>query len=113
MTIEREAKLTAPTQVQLPNFDGVVDDVSVASLAERHLDAVYYDTAQLDLEMCIRDSARDDFNSWRFLGLNHPQMPHLRHGREQSSDDDTPALIRHRTRAGEPSDSPSPRARDP
>ena len=49
MTIEREAKLTASTQVQLPNFDGLVDDVSVATLAERHLDAVYYDTAKLDL----------------------------------------------------------------
>jgi CHAD domain-containing protein len=49
MSIEREAKLTASTQVQLPSFDGLVDEVSVARLAERHLDAVYYDTAQLDL----------------------------------------------------------------
>ena len=39
MTIEHEAKLTASTQVQLPNFDGLVDDVSVATLVERHLDA--------------------------------------------------------------------------
>jgi hypothetical protein len=46
---EREAKLIAPAQVRLPDLDGVVTGVSVAAPAERRLDAVYYDTAELDL----------------------------------------------------------------
>ena len=49
MTIEREAKLTAAARVHLDGLDGFIDDLSAATPAERHLDAVYYDTAQLDL----------------------------------------------------------------
>lgn len=49
MTSEREAKLIASALVRLPDLDGLVPGVTAAALAERHLDAVYYDTAQLDL----------------------------------------------------------------
>jgi len=49
VTTEREAKLTASVKVHLPDLDGLVGGVSVAASAERHLKAVYYDTAQLDL----------------------------------------------------------------
>jgi CHAD domain-containing protein len=49
MTSEREAKLTASAHVHLPNLDGLVAGVSAVRLAERDLDAAYYDTAQLDL----------------------------------------------------------------
>jgi inorganic triphosphatase YgiF len=46
---EREAKLIASAQVRLPDLDGVVTGVSAAAVAECQLDAVYYDTAELDL----------------------------------------------------------------
>jgi len=46
---EREAKLIASAQMRLPDLDGLLAGVSTALLAERHLDATYYDTAELDL----------------------------------------------------------------
>jgi inorganic triphosphatase YgiF len=49
MSSEREAKLISSLQVRLPSLDGLVAGVSAAALAECHLDAIYYDTGDLDL----------------------------------------------------------------
>jgi hypothetical protein len=49
VSIEREAKLTAPVDMQVPDLDGLVPGVSVVPTAGRRLDATYYDTRQLDL----------------------------------------------------------------
>lgn len=47
--MEREAKLVAPDGFRLPNLDGLLPGATTTVLPERHLDAVYYDTADLRL----------------------------------------------------------------
>ena len=67
MSSEREAKLTASAQLRLPSLEGLVSDVAVVTLAERHLDAVYYDTAELDLArwgITLRHRSGEDGPPW-------------------------------------------------
>jgi CHAD domain-containing protein len=49
VTIEREVKLLAPPDFSLPDLTDVLPGVTAAALTERHLDAIYYDTADLRL----------------------------------------------------------------
>lgn len=46
---EREAKLVAPIDLPLPDFDGVVKGTTATPLPVRRLDATYYDTGDLRL----------------------------------------------------------------
>ena len=67
MSREREAKLTASTQFRLPDLDEFMGGVSAAALAERHLDAVYYDTEGLDLArwgITLRHRTGEDGPPW-------------------------------------------------
>jgi hypothetical protein len=49
MSPELEAKLIAPDEMQLPDLNGIVEGATAVRLPERHLEAVYYDTAELQL----------------------------------------------------------------
>ena len=49
MTVEREAKLVAPADLELPDLSGLVAGAITVSMPVRQLDAVYYDTADLRL----------------------------------------------------------------
>ncbi len=49
MPPELEAKLIAPDDLRLPDLSGLVDGATAVRLPERHLEAVYYDTADLSL----------------------------------------------------------------
>jgi hypothetical protein len=51
MTVEREAKPTASPKWQLPDLSDLILGTSAVALADRHLDATYYDTAGLDLAL--------------------------------------------------------------
>lgn len=67
MSDEREAKLIAPAQLRIPDLDGLVEGASATGLAERHLDAAYYDTAELDLArwgITLRHRSGDDGPPW-------------------------------------------------
>jgi CHAD domain-containing protein len=67
MSDEREAKLIASANVRLPDLDGLVDGASATGLTERHLDATYYDTADLDLArwgITLRHRSGEDGPSW-------------------------------------------------
>jgi hypothetical protein len=57
--------------------------------------------------------ARDSSGTRRLLGLNHPQMPYLRRGREEAPGDDASSLTRNRPRLADVSDRPSPRVHPP
>lgn len=48
-TIEREAKLSAPTDLSLPDFGGILDGVTAERLPDQELSAVYLDTPDLTL----------------------------------------------------------------
>ena len=48
-TVEREAKLVAPAEFSLPDLGGLVPDATALPGPEAHLDATYYDTAELSL----------------------------------------------------------------
>ena len=48
-TLEREVKLSVWPGYALPGVDGIIDGGSVSHGEEQHLDAVYYDTADLHL----------------------------------------------------------------
>ena len=48
-TLEREAKLLAPSEVALPDLAGLVPGATAVALPELRLDATYYDTADLRL----------------------------------------------------------------
>jgi inorganic triphosphatase YgiF len=45
MSVEREAKLVAPADFEMPKLDGLVDGIAAAPLVRRQLDATYYDSA--------------------------------------------------------------------
>ncbi len=47
--VEREAKLVAPARFGLPDLAGLVPGATAVALAEAHLNATYYDTADLRL----------------------------------------------------------------
>jgi CHAD domain-containing protein len=67
MSDEREAKLIASAQVQLPDLDGLVDGASTTVLDERRLEATYYDTAELDLArwgITLRHRSGEDGPPW-------------------------------------------------
>src|SRR5438270_9984942 len=67
VTSEREAKLIASSDLRLPDFDGLVAGASATALAEQDLDAVYYDTAQLDLArwgVTLRHRPGEDGPPW-------------------------------------------------
>ena len=67
MSTEREAKLIAPLALQLPSLDGVIAGGSSRSLGERHLEATYYDTAELDLArqgITLRYRTGEDGPGW-------------------------------------------------
>ena len=49
MPPELEAKLIAPDDMRLPDLGGLVDGATAVPLPGRHLEAVYYDTADLRL----------------------------------------------------------------
>lgn len=49
MGMEREAKLTAPVDLTLPDLDGVVPGLVAAPVGRQELDAVYYDCEDLRL----------------------------------------------------------------
>ena len=67
MNIERETKLIASPELRLPRLAGLGAGVSTAPLAERHLDAVYYDTGGLDLarqEITLRYRSDESGPPW-------------------------------------------------
>ena len=45
MPTELEAKLIAPGELQLPDLSGLVEAATAVRLPDRHLEAIYYDTA--------------------------------------------------------------------
>jgi CHAD domain-containing protein len=49
MTSEREGKLTAAPEVRIPDLNGLITGASAVVLAGRDLDALYYDTTDLEL----------------------------------------------------------------
>jgi CHAD domain-containing protein len=49
MPPEVEAKLIAPGELQLPDLSGLVKAATAVRLADRHLEAIYYDTADFGL----------------------------------------------------------------
>ena len=48
MPPELEAKLIAPDELRLPDLDGLVKGATAVQLPSRHLEAVYFDTAEFD-----------------------------------------------------------------
>jgi len=67
VSTEREAKLIAPLALQLPSLDGVIAGGSSRALGERHLEASYYDTAELDLArqgITLRYRTGEDGPGW-------------------------------------------------
>ena len=46
---ELEAKLIAPNELRLPDLSGLVKGATAVRLPGRHLEATYYDTAELRL----------------------------------------------------------------
>ncbi len=67
MPAELEAKLIAPDDMQLPDLSGLVDGATAVRLPERHLEAVYYDTADLRLArsgITVRYRTGDDGPPW-------------------------------------------------
>jgi hypothetical protein len=49
MPAELEAELIAPDDLRLPDLSGLVDGATAVRLPARHLEAAYYDTADLRL----------------------------------------------------------------
>ena len=49
MNLEREARLIAPPQFQLPDLNGVAEDTVAAAPTRQRFEAVYYDTVDLRL----------------------------------------------------------------
>ena len=49
MPPEVEAKLIAPGELRLPDLSGLVEAATAVRLPDRHLDAIYYDTADFGL----------------------------------------------------------------
>ena len=49
MPSEVEAKLIAPGELRLPDLSGLVEAATTGRLPDRHLDAIYYDTADFGL----------------------------------------------------------------
>ena len=49
MPTELEAKLIAPGELQLPDLSGLVEAATAVRLPDRHLEAIYYDTADFGL----------------------------------------------------------------
>ena len=49
MPTELEAKLIAPDELQLPDLSGLVEAATAVRLPDRHLEAIYYDTADFGL----------------------------------------------------------------
>ena len=49
MPPEVEAKLIAPGELQLPDLSGLVKAATAVRLPDRHLEAIYYDTAGFGL----------------------------------------------------------------
>jgi hypothetical protein len=49
MPPELEAKLIAPDELRLPDLSGLVKAATAVQLADRHLEATYYDTADFGL----------------------------------------------------------------
>lgn len=49
MPSEVEAKLIAPGELRLPDLSGLVEAATTVRLPDRHLDAIYYDTADFGL----------------------------------------------------------------
>ena len=47
MPSEVEAKLIAPDELRLPDLSGLVKGATAVRLPGRHLEAIYYDTADL------------------------------------------------------------------
>ena len=47
--VEREAKLVAPAGLALPDLAGLIPGATAVALSDAHLDAIYYDTADLRL----------------------------------------------------------------
>lgn len=67
MPPELEAKLVAPDAVRLPDLGGLVDGTAAVRLPARHLEAVYYDTADLRLArsgITVRYRTGEDGPPW-------------------------------------------------
>lgn len=100
MSTEREAKLIAPSELQLPSLEEVIAGVTSCALGERHLDAIYYDTTQLHLArrgITLRHRTDEDGPPWI---LKLPE------------DESGTALVRHELRFEGSPGNPPPAARD-
>jgi len=67
MPPELEAKLIAPDDMRLPDLGGLVDGATAVPLPGRHLEAVYYDTADLRLArsgITVRYRTGEDGPPW-------------------------------------------------
>ena len=64
---ELEAKLIAPDELRLPDLSGLVKGATAVRLPGRHLEATYYDTAELRLArngITLRYRSGEDGRPW-------------------------------------------------
>lgn len=70
MPAELEAKLIAPDGMRLPDLSGLAGGATAVPLPERHLEAVYYDTADLRLArsgITVRYRTGEDGPPWTVI----------------------------------------------
>jgi CYTH domain len=67
MPTELEAKLIAPGELRLPDLSGLVKAATAVRLPDRHLEAIYYDTAGFGLvrnRITLRCRSGEDGPPW-------------------------------------------------
>ena len=67
MPTELEAKLIAPGELQLPDLSGLAEAATAVRLPDRHLEAIYYDTADFGLVrngITLRYRSGEDAPPW-------------------------------------------------
>jgi hypothetical protein len=94
MPSEVEAKLIAPGELRLPDLSGLVEAATTVRLPDRHLDAIYYDTADFGLVrngITLRYRSGEDGPPWTVKLPEASSGAVLRH--REVSFDGAPRLV--------------------